>query len=178
MPRPMDLRIPLRTFIRRRPQGALVLWNTWCGKRSNVHEFDQMNLLGSDCLGVSVSVFLDGHDIGVRPQDLQVSIGEGSGEAIDDVPFVRNLRLGVYLSGNGGDTNKTADVVLEGHDVSSGNGVFSLLDRDEGGGSRENRENAEDEGNTLVEEHDGCLSREDLASTSGLRVPRQNPPRI
>ena len=137
-----------------------------------------MNLLGSDCLGVSVSVFLDGHDIGVRPQDLQVSIGEGSGEAIDDVPFVRNLRLGVYLSGNGGDTSKTADVVLEGHDVSSGNGVFSFLDRDEGGGSSENRENAEDEGNTLVEEHDGCLSREDLASTSGLRAPRQNPPRI
>ena len=44
MLRPMNLRIPLKTFIRRRPQEALVLWNTWCGKRSNFHEFDRMNL--------------------------------------------------------------------------------------------------------------------------------------
>lgn len=55
-------------------------------------------------MGVSVSAILDGWDTGVRPRGPQVSIGEGPGEAVDDIPFVRKLRLG---AGNGGYTDKT-----------------------------------------------------------------------
>ena len=114
-----------------------------------------MNSLSDDSLSVSISILLDGCDVGVRPQDLQVNIGEDSSETVDDVPFVRHLGLGTDLTGNGGDTSKTASVVLEGHYVTSGNCVLSLLDRGVGGGGSENWENAEDESDESLGEHGG-----------------------
>ena len=103
------------------------------------------------------TVLLDGRDVGVSPQNLQVSVGEGSSKTVNNVPFLRNLGLGADLAGNGGDTSKTANVVLEGHYVTSSNSVLGLLDRDEGGWSSEDWENAEGESDELLGEHGGCL---------------------
>ena len=55
-----------------------------------------------------------------------------------------------------------SSVVLEGHDVTSRNGVLGLRDSDEGGGSSEDRENAEDESDELLGEHDGWLELRNL----------------
>lgn len=116
-----------------------------------------MCLLSSNDLGVNVSVLLDGRDVGVGPQNLQVSVGEGSSETVDDVPFVCNLGLGADTTGNRGDTSRVYNVILECHDVMSSNRLFGLLDGDEGGRSRDDRENAEDESDELLGEHDRCL---------------------
>jgi hypothetical protein len=98
-----------------------------------------MSPLSDDVLGVNVTILLDGLDVGIGPQDFQVSIGEGSSEAVDDVPFVGNLRLGADPVGDGGNTSKTVNVVLEGQNVTSGNSILGLLDSDEGRGSSESR---------------------------------------
>jgi len=108
-------------------------------------------------LGVSETVLLDGRDVGVGPQNLQVSVGEGSSESVDDVPLLRNRRLGADPAGNGGDANRMDNVVLECHDVTSSNSVLGLLDGDEGGGSSEDWENAEDESDELLGEHGDWL---------------------
>ena len=98
---------------------------------------------------MNVSILLDGHDIGKGPQELYVSTGEGSNATVKDVPFiVRDPRVGADLVKKRGDTDKTISVVLEGHDVTSGNRVLVLLDRNEGRGdgkSWKDRENDRDE---------------------------------
>ena len=105
------------------------------------------------------TILLDGCDIGVGPQDLQVGSGEGSSETVDDVPLVRHLGLGADPTGNGGNTICVDNVVLECYDVASRSRVLGLRDSDEGGWSSEDRENAEDESDELLGEHDGCLER-------------------
>jgi len=108
-------------------------------------------------MGVGATTLLNGLDVGVRPQNFQVSVGEGSSESVDDVPFVRDLRLRTDPAGDRGDTGGADNIVLESHDVTSGNSALGLLDSDEGGGSSEDRENTEDESDELLGEHDGCL---------------------
>lgn len=102
---------------------------------------------------MSVSILLDGRDIGVRLQEAQVGIGEGSSKTVNDAPFVRNLRLGADLTGDGGDTGRRANIVLEGYNVTSRDSVLGLLDRDEGRGSGEGWESAEDDSEELLGEH-------------------------
>jgi len=119
-------------------------------------------LLGDDGLGVDEAVLLDGRNVGVSPQNLQVSVGEGSSKTVDNIPFLRNLGLGADLAGNGGDASETANIVLEGHDVMSSNSVLGLFDGDEGGGSSEDGENTEGESDELLGEHGGCLELWDV----------------
>ena len=91
---------------------------------------------------MKVSILLDGRDVGVGPQELQVSIGEASGESLDDVPFVRNRRAAADLVGEGGGTdNINFNFILEGHNVTSGDRVLAPPDQD---GGRENSESWED----------------------------------
>ena len=101
------------------------------------------------------TILLDGRDVGVRPQNLQVSFSEGSSKPVDDVPLLRNRGLGTYPAGNGRDASRVDDAVLEGHDVTSNNSVLGLLDGNKGGGSGEDREDAEDESDELLGEHAG-----------------------
>ena len=63
-----------------------------------------------------------------------------------------DLGLGADPTGSGGDTN----IVLKSHDVTSCDSILRLLDRGEGGGSREDWENVEDEGDELLGEHGSC----------------------
>lgn len=102
---------------------------------------------------MSVSVLLDGRDIGVRLQEVQVGIGEGSSKPVNDVPFVRNLRLGADLTSDGGDTGRRVNIVLEGYNVTPRDSALGLVDRDEGRGSGEGWENAEDDGEYFLGEH-------------------------
>lgn len=104
-----------------------------------------MSLLGSDGLGVRISVFFNGHDVGVGSQDLNVSIGEVSGETTDNVPFVGDIGIGAKLAGNGKGARGKTSVVFESHDITSGNRVLGLLDRGEGGRSGKSWENEENE---------------------------------
>ena len=113
-------------------------------------------LLSGNRLSVNESILLDGPDDWVGPQNLQISVGEDSSEAVDDIPFVCNLGLGADPAGNGGNTLRADNVVLEGHDVMSSNRLLCLLDGDERGGSSDDLENAEDESDELLGEHGGC----------------------
>lgn len=131
---------------------------------------DRTSLLSSNSLGVSISVLFDGHDVGVRSQELNVSIGEIPSETIDDIPFVRDPGMGAEAAGNGRDTRKRNSAVLESHNVASGNRVPSLPDSDERGRSGESWENEENEWEELLGEHGT------FASTSGMGSHR-NPPR-
>ena len=72
------------------------------------------------------------------------------------VTFVRDLGLRTNPAGNGGDTGGTDNIVLESHNVTSGNSALGLLDSDKGGGSSEDRKNAEEESDELLGEHGGC----------------------
>ena len=75
------------------------------------------------------------------PQGLQVSIGEASSESVDDVPFVCDRRAAADLVGEGGGTDNIINVVLERHNVTSGNRVLAPPDQD---GGREGSESWED----------------------------------
>ena len=85
-----------------------------------------------DGLGLNISILLDGRDVRVRPQELQVIIGEVSSETVDDVPIVCDLRVAADHAGEGGDTDNVVNVVLQGHDVTSGNRVPATPDQDGG----------------------------------------------
>ena len=113
-------------------------------------------LLSDNGMGVGATTLFNRLDVGVRPQNLQVSVGESSSETVDNVPFVRDLGLRTNPAGNGGDTGGTDNIVLESHNVTSGNSALGLLDSDKGGGSSEDRKNAEDESDELLGEHGGC----------------------
>ena len=104
---------------------------------------------------MGVPILFDGYDIWIGLQDLQVIIGEGSSKAVDDVPFVRDLGLGADLASEGGDTSKAANVVLEGHNVTSGNGILGPLDQHKGRGGSESWENADGYSDELLGEHGG-----------------------
>ena len=132
-------------------------------------------LLGDNTMSVGTTTLLNGLDVGVRPQNLQVSVGESSSETVDDGPFVCDLRLGADLAGDGGDTSRVGNAVLESYDVTSGNSVLGLRDGDQGGRSSEDREDAEGESDELLGEHGGCL---ELASTTELRFLHRNAHRI
>ena len=132
-------------------------------------------LLSGDALGVGEAILLNRRDVRVGPQNLQVSVGKNSSETVDDVPFVRNLGLGADLAGYRGDTSRVGNTIPESYDVTSGNSVLGLRNRDEGGGSGEDRENTEDKGDELLGEHGGCS---ELAPTNELRLPRRNSPHI
>jgi len=100
---------------------------------------------------VGVSILFDGRDAGEGPQEFDVSIGEGSSKTVKDVPFiVRDPGVGADLVGEGGDADKPINVVLEGHNITSGNRVLVLLDRDEGRGGSESWEDAENDGDELL----------------------------
>ena len=114
-------------------------------------------LLSDNGLGVGETILLDGRDVGIGSQNLQIGISEGSSESVDDVPLLCNRRLGADPAGNGGDTIRMDNVILECHDVTSSNSVLGLLDGDEGGGSSEDRENAENESDELLGEHGDWL---------------------
>jgi len=141
-------------LIRPRPHGASVLSECVSVTKRSEH---WGHILSGSSLGINESILLDGRDVGVGPQNLQVSVGEGSSETVDDVPFVCDLGLGADRTGNGRDTSRVCNVVLEGHDVMSSNRIFSLLDGDEGGWSSEDLENTEDESDELLGEHAGRL---------------------
>jgi len=114
-------------------------------------------LLSGSGMGVGATILLNGLDVRVGPQNLQVSVGEGSSETVDDGPFVRDLGLGADLAGDGRDTSIVGSAVLEGDDVTSGNGIPGLLDGDEGGGSGEDWEKTEEKSDELLGEHGGRL---------------------
>ena len=57
-------------------------------------------LLSGNGLGVGEGILLDGRDVGVGPHNLQIGVGEGSSETVDDVPLVRHLGLGADPTGN------------------------------------------------------------------------------
>ena len=99
---------------------------------------------------MKISILLNGRDIGVGPQGLQVSIGKASSESLDDVPFVRNHRAAADLVGKGGGTDNTINVVLEGHNVTSRNRVLAPPDQDWGREGSESREDAENDGDQLL----------------------------
>ena len=130
-------------------------------------------LLSNNALGVSETILLNGCDVRVRPQNFQVSVGEGSSKTVDDVPLVCNLGPGANPGGDGGDTSRVGNAVFESYDVTSGNSILGLRDRDEGRGSSEDLESTENESDKLPGKHGACLG---LASTSELRFPRRNPP--
>lgn len=121
-------------------------------------------------MGVSISVLYDGCDVGVRPQELNVSIGEASSETIDDVPFVRDIGIGTKRAGNGpGDTRKSVSVGLIGHNITPGNGVLGPPDEGMGGRSGESWENKKKEWEELLGEHGGSeLQSWDLKHISYL----------
>jgi len=139
---------------RPRPHGASVL-----NRQVSIRERSEhwTCLLSGNGLGVGATILLNGLDVEVRPQNLQVSVRKGSSESVDDVPLVRDLGLRTDPAGDGGDTGGADDVVLESYDVTSGNGVLGLRDGNEGRRSSEDRENAEGKSDESVEEHDGCL---------------------
>ena len=165
----MDLTLGLDP---RTPEPASVL--SAC--MNTTESFDSWScLLSVNTGGANASILLDGPNVGVRPQNLQVGVGKGSSKTVDDGPLVCNLGLGAELAGDGGDTSTLGNAVLESHDVTPVNSVLVPCDGHEGGGSREDRENTEGESDELLGEHGGCL---ELASTSELRLPHCIAPRI
>lgn len=119
-------------------------------------------LLSGNGHGMDETVLFDGRDVGVRPQNLQVIVGEGPSETVDDVPLVRNVGLRADPAGNGGDTDRVVNVVLKGHDVTSGNRILGLLDSNEWGGSSEDWEDTKSESDELLGEHGRCLESWDV----------------
>ena len=95
---------------------------------------------------MKISILLDGRDVGVGPQELQVRIGEASSESLDNVPFVRNRRAAADFVGKGGGTDNTINVVLESHNVTSGDRVLGSPDQDGGREDSESREDTENDG--------------------------------
>jgi hypothetical protein len=92
-------------------------------------------------------------NIRVGPQSLQLGRRERTSEAIDDVPLVGDRRPSPLLREKESMLALTASTVLEGDDVSSGNGLLGLLHPDEGRRSRESGENAESEDDEVLGEH-------------------------
>lgn len=137
--------------MRPRPHGASVLSGCMSITESPEH---RNRLLSGNTLGMGETILLNGRDVGVSPQNLQVSLGKRSSETVDDGPFVRNPGLGADPTVYGGDTNRVINAVLESYDVPSRNGVRGVLDSDERGGGSEDRENTKDERDESVGKHD------------------------
>ena len=97
-----------------------------------------------------MSILLDECDVGGGPQGLQVNMGEGSSETVDDVPFVCDVGLAGNLVGEGGDAGSTISTVVEGHNISPRNWVLVPLDRDKGRGGSESWEDAENDKDELL----------------------------
>ena len=137
---------------RPRPHGASVL-----SEHMSITEWSghwTCSLSGNG-FGVGATTLLNGPDVGVGPQNLQVGVSEGSSETIDDAPLMRDLGLGTDTAGDGGDTGGGDNIVLESHNVPSGNSILGLLDSDKGGRGSEDGESTEDESDELLGEHVG-----------------------
>lgn len=104
---------------------------------------------------MNISVLLDKRDGGKGPQEFYVSIGEGSSDTIDGIPFFCDLGVGANLVSDGGDTESMINVFLEDHQVTSWNRVLVPLDQNEGRGGDESWEDAEKDGDELLCEHGG-----------------------
>ena len=136
-------------LIRPRPHGALVL----CGCMSTARLSEHWGyILGGGGLGVDDTVLLDGSDVGVGPQSLDLGRGESTSKAVDDVPLVGD-RGGPLNLGECVDVGLTVSTILESDDVSPGNGLPGLVHLEEGRRSRESGENAESENDEALGEH-------------------------
>ena len=137
-------------LIRPRPHGASVL----SGSMSTIEMSKQRRcLLGNNGLGVNETILLDGSNIGIGPQILELGRRESTSEAVDDVPLVGDRGGTIELTRECVDVGFTASTILEGDNVSSSDGFLSLLDLDEGRRSRKSRENAESEDDQVLGEH-------------------------
>jgi len=110
-------------------------------------------LLSDIVLCADNTVLLDGSNIGVGPQILELGRRESTSEAIDDGPLMGDRGGTVDPARECVDVGFTAGTVLEGDDVSPGNGLLGLLHRDKGRRSGESREDAESEDDEILGEH-------------------------
>ena len=97
------------------------------------------------------TVFLDGNNIGVGPQILELCRGQSSSKAVDDVPLVGDRTL--VVTRESVEMGFTVGTILEDDNVSSGNAFLGLIHLYEGRRSRESGENAESEDDEALGEH-------------------------
>jgi len=127
-------------------------------------------LLSGNGLGVDKTLLFDGSNIWIGPQSLEFGRGEGTSKTVDDVPLVSNRGSTIDLTRECVDIGFAASTILEGNDVSSGDGLLGLPHLNEGRRNGESGENVEGEDDEVLGEHvddAGCADKEVLKLGGG-----------
>lgn len=100
------------------------------------------------------TVFFNPSDIRVGTQLVQVISGEFSSVTVDDVELIGNLAWGRReLVSDRTDVGGTGSTLLEGDNISAGDGIRNLRNSEEGGGSGKDGEKEGGESEEMLGEH-------------------------